>query len=323
MSRYAKKLFPILMAIALLAVTFVPSFVMAQDRYTIVDLVVDINTSTGEFDTLLAAVLAADPRVVELLSTGQFTVFAPTDQAFDELLAELGISAADLLADQELLTQVLFYHITQGRLYAADVLALSSIRMLRGGEVYQAGGVLTDQQGRMANIVQVDVEADTGIVHVIDKVLLPMPVPSKPDKTIVDLVLEINAATGEFDTLIAALQVANPRVLDLLANYGQFTVFAPTDAAFDALFLELGVEPKDVLGDPNLVTKVLMYHVTQGRLYASDVLALSSIRMLRGGSLLQDAGVLTDQQGRTANIIQTDIEATNGIIHVIDAVVLP
>ena len=320
MYKYTNKFLPILMAITLLAITFVPSLVVAQERYTIVDLVVDINNSTGEFDTLLAAVLAADPRIAELLSTGQFTVFAPTDQAFEDLFLELGISAADLLADQELLNQILFYHITQGRLYAADVLSLSSIRMLRGGDLYQAGGVLTDQRDRTASIIQVDVEADTGIVHVIDNVVLPKPLASK---TIVELVLEINAATGEFDTLIAALLAADPPVLDRLANDGQFTVFAPTDAAFDALFVELGIEPADLLADSALLKEVLMYHVTQGRLYASDVLALSSIRMLRGGFLLQNAGVLTDQQGRTASIIQTDVEATNGIIHVIDTVVLP
>jgi len=145
--------------------------------------------------------------------------------------------------------------------------------------------------------------------------------PSKT--TIVDIVLEINADTGEFSTLIAALQAADPKVLEFLAARGQRTVFAPTDAAFAATFAELGIDPADLLADQETLNKILLYHVTWGRLYADDVLAKDRIRMLWGGFLLQDGGVLTDNLGREATIIQTDVEADNGIIHVIDTVILP
>ncbi len=164
-------------------------------------------------------------------------------------------------------------------------------------------------------------EADNGIIHVIDNVVLPKGI---SDKTIVDVVLQINEETGEFSTLIAALEAADPWVLELLAaGWGQRTVFAPTDAAFEATLAELGLTAEELLADQETLTKILLYHVTWGALYAEDVLAKEYIFMLWGGWLLQDGGVLTDGQGREAHIVQTDVEADNGIIHVIDNVVLP
>jgi transforming growth factor-beta-induced protein len=289
---------------------------------TIVDVVLEINAETGEFSILIEALQAAHPKVLEFLAArGQRTVFAPTDAAFLATFAELGIDPAALLADQETLTKILLYHVTWGRLYAEEVLAKERIRMLWGGFLLQDGGVLTDNLGRHANIIQVDVEADNGIIHVIDNVVLPNG--GVTGRTIVDVVLEINAETGEFSTLIAALQAADPKVLEFLAARGQRTVFAPTDAAFAAAFAELGIDPADLLADQETLTKILLYHVTWGRLYAEEVLAMDSIRMLWGGFLWQDGGVLTDNLGRQATIIQTDVEADNGIIHVIDNVVLP
>jgi uncharacterized surface protein with fasciclin (FAS1) repeats len=142
----------------------------------------------------------------------------------------------------------------------------------------------------------------------------------QPGPTIVEVAIAVNDATGEFSTLIAAILAADPAVLTALNGNGQYTVFAPTDAAFAALGLDasnIGTVPQDVL------TKILLYHVRRGRLYATDVLEKDRLRMLYPAFLFQDGGVLTDTQGGTANIIITDVEAGNGIIHVIDAVVLP
>ncbi len=141
--------------------------------------------------------------------------------------------------------------------------------------------------------------------------------------TIVDVALAANAQTGEFSILIAALQAADPAVLQTLSGKGQFTVFAPTDAAFVALLNELGVTADQLLSNKELVTKVLLYHVARGNRDSSEVLASSRIRTLQGGFLFQSGGVLTDANGRTANIIAVDIMASNGVIHVIDRVVLP
>jgi transforming growth factor-beta-induced protein len=144
--------------------------------------------------------------------------------------------------------------------------------------------------------------------------------------TIVDIALQVNDNTGEFSILIAALQSADSTVINSLSGKGQYTVFAPTDAAFVSLLDELDVSAEELLSDEDLVTKVLLYHVSRGRLYAEDVLEKDRINTLirgRSGFLYQDSGVLTDNQGRTSNILITDIEASNGIIHVIDRVVLP
>jgi uncharacterized surface protein with fasciclin (FAS1) repeats len=144
-----------------------------------------------------------------------------------------------------------------------------------------------------------------------------------PGPTIVDVAIAVNSEgpfAGAFDTLIAAVLAADPAVLATLSGNGQFTVFAPTDAAFDAL----GLTPENVgTLDQAFLTDVLLYHVARGRRDAGQVLASERIRMLKGGFLLQDGGFLTDNLGRTAKIIVTDVPAANGIIHAIDAVVLP
>ncbi|NWG33335.1 MAG: fasciclin domain-containing protein [Chloroflexi bacterium] len=141
---------------------------------TIVDIALAANAQTGEFSILIAALQAADPAVIRTLSgRGQFTVFAPTDAAFGDLLAELGVTADQLLSDQKLLTRVLLYHVAFGRRDSAQVLASDRIRTLNGGFLYQSGGVLTDANGRTANIIAVDIKAGNGIIHVIDRVVLP------------------------------------------------------------------------------------------------------------------------------------------------------
>ena len=145
-----------------------------------------------------------------------------------------------------------------------------------------------------------------------------------PENSILDVAIQVNApggaAEGQFDTLLAALIVADPTVLEKLGGYGRHTVFAPTDAAFAAI----GVDETNV-GDLDraTLTQILLYHVAQGRRPATIVLASDRIFMTFGGFLGQSGGVLTDQVDRTANIIITDVFASNGVIHAIDAVVLP
>ena len=141
-----------------------------------------------------------------------------------------------------------------------------------------------------------------------------------PGPTIVDVALAVNAESGEFSTLIAALLAADPAVLATLGGNGQFTVFAPTDAAFAELGLNAG-NIGDL--DQGFLTQVLLYHVARGRRNSSAVLGSSRIRMMQGGFLFQSGGVLTDNLGRTSNIVITDVPAANGIIHAIDQVVLP
>ena len=152
-------------------------------------------------------------------------------------------------------------------------------------------------------------------------VLLTLAAPRGP--TIVDVAIAVNSDgpfAGQFDTLIAAVLAADPIVVKTLSGNGQFTVFAPTDDAFAQLDLDetnVGTLPQDVLTD------ILLYHVAHGRRYSKTVVASERIRTLLKSFLFQDSGTLTDNLGRHANIIVVDVEAANGIIHVIDAVVLP
>jgi uncharacterized surface protein with fasciclin (FAS1) repeats len=152
-------------------------------------------------------------------------------------------------------------------------------------------------------------------------ILVAMAAP--PGPTVVDVAIAINSEgpfAGQFDTLIAAVLSADPAVLETLSGNGQFTVFAPTDDAFATL----GITPENVSDlDQGFLTDVLLYHVARGRRYSSAVLESTRIRVLYRSFLYQDSGTLMDNLGREANIIVTDVEAANGIIHAIDAVVLP
>jgi uncharacterized surface protein with fasciclin (FAS1) repeats len=161
-------------------------------------------------------------------------------------------------------------------------------------------------------------------------VIAPQAEAKKGESSIAEIVVSNPDVTGDgegdFDTLLVAVLAADPSVLERLSNNGQNTVFAPTDDAFAAAFeelAELGIMPGDILGNPELLTLILNYHISPGYRTADTVLKSQQIRMRDGGFLSQSGGVLTDNLGRDANIIVTDIAASNGNVHVIDNVVLP
>ena len=141
--------------------------------------------------------------------------------------------------------------------------------------------------------------------------------------TLVDVAVAVNEEgpyAGAFDTLIAAVGAADPVIAEILTGNGQHTVFAPTDQAFlDAGFNETSITnvPADVL------TEILAYHVVRGRRDSVTVIDSSQLKTLQGSRLSQDGGVLTDTQDRDAAIVVLDVPAANGLIHAIDAVVLP
>jgi uncharacterized surface protein with fasciclin (FAS1) repeats len=146
----------------------------------------------------------------------------------------------------------------------------------------------------------------------------------KDINSILDVAKAVNEATGEFSILLLAIDAADPAVEMTLDGKGQYTVFAPTDAAFVALLEELDISAEDLLGDQELVTAVLLYHVAHGRRAADDIVSSDRIRTLNRGFLFQDGGVLTDNNGRQATIVVPDAAfADNGVIHIIDRVVLP
>ena len=148
---------------------------------TIVDVAIAVNSEgqfAGTFDILIAAVLAADPAVVETLDgRGQHTVFAPTDAAFENALMATEDEILKLIEDGELdadtLTPILLYHVAKGRRDSEDVTTSTQIRMLNRGFVKVSGINLTDNQGNVSTIIVPDVPAANGIIHAIDGVLLP------------------------------------------------------------------------------------------------------------------------------------------------------
>jgi len=150
-------------------------------------------------------------------------------------------------------------------------------------------------------------------------------VEARPDENIVQVALAVNGPgspyEGQFDTLIAAVLAADPAVVETLTGNGQFTVFAPTDDAFATLGLDagnVGALPQDLL------TQILLYHVAKGRRDSGDVVTSDRIRGLQGTFFFPNQSTtITDALGRQANIIVPDVQASNGIIHAIDAVILP
>lgn len=278
--------------------------------------IVQVAQTDSRFTVLAEAVVAAD-LAPALSAPGPLTVFAPTNDAFNALLAELGITKAQLLADKPLLTAVLQYHVLGAQVLRADVPLGRAVMPLAGGifkvESTSSGLVITDGRNRRANITATDIRASNGVIHVIDKVLLPA------NRNIVQTAI---ASAPEFSILVEAVVAAN--LQGTLSGTGPFTVFAPTDAAFAALLAELGVTKEALLADTALLTRVLTYHVLPSRVLKAEVPVGPAITTVQGGSFAVDATLaITDARGRKSNITATDVLTSNGVIHVIDKVLLP
>ena len=276
--------------------------------------IVGVAQSDPQFSILVEAVVAAG-LVDTLKSAGPFTVFAPTNNAFAALLTELGLTKAALLANKPLLTAVLTYHVVPAKVPAASVPVGKAITSVQGGvfKIETTGGLkITDGRNRVANITATDVAASNGVIHVIDRVILPA------DKDIVATAQSL----PDFSILVEAVVAAG--LVSTLQGAGPFTVFAPTNAAFAALLTELGVTKAALLADTALLTKVLTYHVVAGRVFEADVPVGSAITTVQTGTFSVDVSLdITDARSRTANIVATDTLTSNGVIHVIDKVLLP
>jgi len=261
--------------------------------------IVDTAVGAGSFNTLVAAVKAAG-LVDTLKSPGPFTVFAPTDEAFAKLPKG---TVESLLANPEKLGEILKYHVVPGRVMAADVVKLTSAKTVLGQSV-----AIDKTQGvkiNNAKVVKTDIDTSNGVIHVIDTVMLPA-----------NDIVEVARGAGSFKTLLAALEAAE--LTDALRGEGPFTVFAPTDEAFAKL-------PKgtveSLLKDIPKLKSILTYHVVQGKVRAAEVVKLSEALTLQGQEVQIDAS--NGVKVNSANVIKTDVMAENGIIHVIDAVLLP
>lgn len=271
------------------------------------ETIASLAAADGEFTILVAALTEAG--LVDTFAdaaAGPFTVFAPTDAAFADLLVELDLTAAELLASPDL-GDILTYHVSPGTQLFADVRTNDVVPTLNGMPIAVDGNRLDDR----ATVVDADLFASNGVIHVIDQVLLPT-------KTIADIAV----ADARFSTLVAALSEADlvGAVADASAD---LTVFAPTNDAFAAALDALGLTAAELLASPDLAD-ILLYHVVPGTFLAADVVAAAPFDAptLQGSTIgvTVAGGVVLNG---SVNVIITDVKAVNGVIHAIDFVLLP
>ncbi|NMB73147.1 MAG: fasciclin domain-containing protein [Bacteroidales bacterium] len=266
--------------------------------------ITDVVVANKNFTTLKEALVKTGLDKT-LMGSGEFTVFAPTNDAFNALFAKLGVSSISDLSS-ETLTPILLYHVLGTKAMSSSLQTgyVSSLSAGKGGKyvslkITVANGVKVNSN---VNVIQADIIASNGVVHVIDKVLLP------------PTVADIASFDGSFTTLVSALD-ANNLVGTLSNPSGTFTVFAPTDAAFSAF----GALPNDLL-------PVLLYHVL-GQIVYSDQISTGyvgtlSTYMENPISLYIDKSSGVKLNG-AVNVTIADIVGTNGVIHVIDKVLVP
>ena len=263
-------------------------------------------SATGVHDSLVAALDKAD-LVATLQGDGPFTVFAPTDQAF----ADAGIDLDSFNTDEEIaaLTDILLYHVYSGAVYAADVTDGLTVAMVNGDDLTFSVVDGTVSMGDGSTVTTADVAASNGVIHVIDKVLMP-------PADIFDIPTTAQG-TGIHDSLVAA--VIQAELLATLQGDGPFTVFAPTDQAFADAGIDLAALDNEA--GKAALTDILLYHVVSGSVASSAVTDGMTAAAVNGYDLSFSvgAGVMVND----ANVILADVMATNGIIHVIDKVLMP
>ncbi|MFQ3312962.1 MAG: transforming growth factor-beta-induced protein [Colwellia sp.] len=279
--------------------------------------IVDVAVSNGNFTTLVAALQATGLDTVLADTDTKFTVFAPTDAAF-ALLGQDTISA--LLADTDTLTDILTYHVISGEVNAAAAIAAAgtTVNMVNGDAV---GLSLYDNEllVNTATVIMTDIQASNGIIHVIDAVLLPPADMTEPTMNIVEMAV---SDPDNFSTLVAALTAAD-LVTTLSDEDASFTVFAPTNAAFELI---AGSTLTALLADTDALSKVLLQHVV-AEVAVNSVNAYALSGTMVDTASMAKVGLSINMTTDTltfggANVVMKDIYTTNGIIHVIDAVII-
>jgi len=278
-----------------------------EDMKAVADMTIaEYAVSDANFSILVQALTKAE-LVGALNGTGNFTVFAPTNAAFNALFAELGISGiADL--SKETLTPILLYHVlgTEAKSSMISSGYYNTLSPAQGSylslKVDVASGV---KLNKTTSVTAVDVDVKNGVIHVIDKVLLP--------PTVVDQAL----ANDNFTILVQAVVKAG--LAEVLSGTGPFTIFAPTNAAFEALFATLGISGIADLTAAQL-TPILTYHVVSGNVLSTQ-LSAGTVQTLNGpiSVTLSPAPAINTN----SKIVATDVQGSNGVIHVIDKVLLP
>jgi len=268
--------------------------------------IVETAVEAGKFKTLATALTAAG-LVDAVKGPGPFTVFAPTDEAFAKVPKE----TLEMLLkpeNKEKLKAVLTYHVVPGKVMAKDVVGLKGAKSLNGQRIdVKVDGSKVSVDG--ANVVATDIACTNGVIHIIDSVILPAS----------DNIPAVATKAGKFSTLLAAAKAAG--LVDALSGDKALTVFAPTDEAFGKLpsgTVESLLKPEN----KDKLKSILLFHVVEGRVYSEDAVKAKTAATLQGGKVeisVKDGAAYVNG----AKILATDIDAGNGVIHVIDSVILP
>ena len=267
-----------------------------------------VATGTGIHTSLVAAVVQAE-LLETLQGDGPFTVFAPTDDAF----ADAGIDLSTFETDEEIaaLADILTYHVVAGSVLSSDLEDKTTVTAVNGDSLafaVSADGVMVND----ANVVAADVLASNGVIHVIDKVLMP-PVEIEPD------IPTVAARTGVHTALVAALTQAD--LVTTLQGDGPFTVFAPTDDAFAAAGIDLTTFDTDE--EIAALVDILLFHVYSGAVNAADVTDGLTVTMVNGDEATFTVSTDGTVMVGDATVTSADVIASNGVIHVIDEVLMP
>jgi len=271
--------------------------------------IVEIAAGDTQFSTLVGALQRVN-LVSVLEGNGPFTVFAPTNDAF----TALGVDLATI-SDEDL-TEILLYHVLGAKVAAGDIAE---------GQTYVTTGAETgpdDNQLSMliekssagvsingnANVTTADVDATNGVIHIVDAVIVPLDVVGHA------------IANSAFTDLVGALSAAPGDLVSFLQGDGPFTVFAPVNDAF----AEISDVVETLSGDQ--LAKVLTYHVAEGNVRSSvltDGMEVTTVNTEKFTINLGSEVTITDASGNTSTIVLTDVQATNGVIHVINKVIIP
>ncbi|SNR63870.1 Uncaracterized surface protein containing fasciclin (FAS1) repeats [Lutibacter agarilyticus] len=273
--------------------------------------IVEIAKSDPNFSTLVSAIVAAELDDV-LSNGGPFTVFAPTNAAFAKLDPT---TLNNIISNPVLLTALLQYHVVSGEVTSSD-LTNGPVGTLLSGQsidVDLSGGMVTLNGSSM--VTAADIDASNGVIHVIDEVLLPADFASQT-------IVQIASGSDDFKILVKAL--LKPELSDLLAAASDptsdLTVFAPTDEAFDATLKALGKESIDDL-PIGLLKEIVTYHILGGAVMSNELTNGDVPTLLPNESVTVD---ITDGvKINGTKVIAEDIKAINGVVHVVESVLLP
>lgn len=299
-----------LLGVSTLAVSCSDDDTTVTPTNTIVDLVV----SSPNFSTLEAAVLKGNVATT-LSGNGPFTVFAPENESF----TNSGITSSvleSLSADQ--VKDILLYHTLSSRVNAASIqTGTNAVKTANGKDIY----VTKNNNGVFVNgwkVTQADINASNGVIHAIERVLMPAP----------GNIVDVAQGNQNLSYLVAAVLRASQgstNVAQVLTGAGPYTVFAPTNQAFiDAGFATIAAIQA---ADPNTLANILTYHVLSARAFSSDLTNGQTLTTVNGGTLAVQLGTGASIKGNnnstSAQITGMNMMATNGVVHVIDKVLLP